>query len=131
MRKFLMTVLVVLLLAAAAAYVVKDEEGRPYLFSLLKVGEPGSLLPGSMTAYKWQDDQGNWHYADQAPEGADAERVHVDTPTVAPEPPADEAEKKGMLSHLPGVFKRAHEAGERMNEDAEALKGQLDEAAGQ
>jgi hypothetical protein len=134
-RKALMAILVVLLLAAAAGMVLKDDQGRPYLLAALHLGEIAPSLTGedddSITVYKWQDAEGNWHYADNPPPGSGAQPVQVGSPTVAPEPSSaeDEADKKGMFSHLPGVFQRAHDAGEKMNEQSEDLKDRLDAAS--
>lgn len=135
MRTFLMALLAVLLLAAAAGFLVMDEHGRPYLLSLLHLGSIAPSPAGdedAITVYKWQDAEGNWHYADTPPPGSGAQAVKVGPPTVAPEPPAagDPAEEKGLFSRLPGVFGRAHEAGEKMNEQSDALKDRLDAASG-
>jgi len=55
---------------------------------------PDSLIPGKQTApesaqstpsgqtfFKWQDQQGNWHYGDQPPPGVNVSTLQVDTNT--------------------------------------------------
>jgi hypothetical protein len=135
-RKVLMAILVVLLLAAAAGMAIKDDQGRPYLLAALHLGEIAPSLTGdddgAITVYKWQDEEGNWHYADTPPPGSGAQPVQVGSPTVAPEPPApgdEAAEKKGVFSHLPGVLQRAHDAGDKVGEASKSLEDRLDAAS--
>jgi hypothetical protein len=92
-------------------------------------GGPAEDAP--ITVYKWRDAEGNWHFADHAPPGVDAEAVQVEPGTVMPEPPsASEADGEGSaLGYLPKtLMDRAHQAGERLEEEGRKLTEGLDQA---
>lgn len=106
------------------------------LVLLLAIGAGVYLLGGwaedqPITVYKWRDAQGQWHYADEAPPGVDAEAVEVQPGTVLPEPPpASEADGEGSsLGHLPKtLIDRAHRAGDVLEQEERKLTEGLDQA---
>jgi Domain of unknown function (DUF4124) len=93
-------------------------------------GRPPENAP--ITVYKWQDPEGNWHYADHAPPGVNAEAVQVAPGTVVPEPPpASGADGEGSsdLAHLPkNLIDRAKGAGKRLEEEGRSMTEGLDQA---
>jgi len=102
MKIFYKLLLFVVVLAVAAPFIIKDERGRPlmslnglHMPSLSKpplpdikgaLGQIKKHLPtlgdegehSALTAYKWQDAQGNWHYSDQRQPGRSTVAVNVD-----------------------------------------------------
>jgi len=111
MKLFYKLLLFVVVLAVAAPFIIKDERGRP-LMSLSRLHMPALSKPplpdikgalgqiknhlptlgddsghSTLTAYKWQDAQGNWHYSDHRQAGRsnvavsvnpDANVIHLD-----------------------------------------------------
>ena len=67
--------------ALAVPFFINNQQGKP----MLSLPKPSELLPtttsqvanpinpSSTTVYKWQDQQGGWHYGDEAP--ADTQNV--------------------------------------------------------
>jgi Domain of unknown function (DUF4124) len=86
-----------------------------------------------ITVYKWQDADGNLHYADHAPPGVNAEAVQVAPGTIMPEPESPTASGAGGegsdLGHIPKTFiDRAKSAGERLEEEGRSMTRDLDQA---
>lgn len=148
MRVLLWALVALLAMAVVAPFILKDEHGRP-LMSFADLHTPKLKAPDlpelpdiplpfgkddgrgeAMTAYKWQDADGTWHFSDTEPAAeAGAETIEVEAPTVMAEPPpgqddeapaaegADEAgEEAGNL------MQRARKAAGRMKERNDALK---------
>ena len=119
MKVFYKLLLFIVVLAVTAPFIIKDEQGRPLMsFNGLHMpaiskpplpdikgalGQIKSHLPtlnddsghSTLTAYKWQDKEGNWHYSDHRQAGRnnvavqvdpDANRVHLDKPPATSEP---------------------------------------------
>jgi hypothetical protein len=143
--KILLWALVALLaLAVVLPFVVKSRHGRPLMapegvhLPKIKVPELPDFPGGdeTMTVYRWQDAEGAWHFSDRAPEGVDAERVKVETPTVVPEPPAapggedanDGNADEGPFNGLSGIMRRAEKAGDQLKSRNDALKERMDPA---
>lgn len=82
---FIMCVLVVI--AFAGPMLMKKPDGTPFmespldLFSTSSTGSQNneSSLNTSQSFYKWQDDEGTWHYSDQPQAGKNIETVTVNT----------------------------------------------------
>lgn len=92
----------------------------------------GGAGDAPITVYKWQDADGNWHYADHAPPGVDAEAVQVQPGTVVPDrAPASGAGGEGSdIAHLPKtLIDRAKGAGERLEEEGKSMTQGLDRAS--
>jgi|GEM_PF-1510851 len=119
MKIFYKLLLFMVVLAIAAPFIIKDERGRP-LMSLSRLHMPALSKPplpdlsgtlgqikkhlpalrdedkhSALTAYKWLDKQGNWHYSDHRQAGRnnvavqvdpDANMVHLDNPPAPSEP---------------------------------------------
>lgn len=98
-RNFIRTLLLLLLLSAVFPFVYPLKDGKPLLsLDKLKLPPlPEMAIPGltsanqPITAYKWQDAQGEWHFANDPPQGVDYETLEVDpntnlVPEVKPSP---------------------------------------------
>ncbi len=85
-----------------------------------------------ITVYKWQDADGDWHYADHAPPGVNAQAVQVAPGTIMPESPsASGADGEGSaLGHIPKtLIDRAKSAGQLLEEEEKSMTGGLDKAS--
>ncbi len=79
--------LVLVAIAFAGPMVLKKPDGTPFLefpwdlFSVDSKGPSsiGSGINSSQSFYKWQDENGTWHYSDQPQEGQNIETVTVNT----------------------------------------------------
>jgi len=79
--------LVLVAIAFAGPMVLKKPDGTPFLESpwdLFSVDSKvpssiGSGINSSQSFYKWQDENGTWHYSDQPQEGQNIETVTVNT----------------------------------------------------
>lgn len=84
---FIMCVLVAI--AFAGPMLMKKPDGTPFMESpldLFSTSSTGSQKNGfsintTQSFYKWQDDEGVWHYSDQPQEGQEIETVTVNTNT--------------------------------------------------
>lgn len=82
---FIMCVLVVI--AFAGAMLMKKPDGTPFmespldLFSTSSTGSQNNepSINTTQSFYKWQDDEGTWHYSDQPQAGKNIETVTVNT----------------------------------------------------
>jgi hypothetical protein len=82
---FIMCVLVVI--AFAGPMLMKKPDGTPFmespldLFSTSSTGSQNneSSINTTQSFYKWQDDDGTWHYSDQPQAGENIETVTVNT----------------------------------------------------
>jgi hypothetical protein len=82
---FIMCVLVVI--AFAGPMLMKKPDGTPFmespldLFSTSSTGSQNneSSINTTQSFYKWQDDDGTWHYSDQPQAGKNIETVTVNT----------------------------------------------------
>ena len=82
---FIMCVLIAI--AFAGPMLMKKSDGTPFmespldLFSTSSTGSQknGSNINTTQSFYKWQDDEGVWHYSDQPQEGQEIETVTVNT----------------------------------------------------
>lgn len=82
---FIMCVLVVI--AFAGPMLMKKPDGTPFmespldLFSTSSTGSQNneSSINTTQSFYKWQDDEGTWHYSDQPQAGKNIETVTVNT----------------------------------------------------
>jgi hypothetical protein len=79
--------LVLVVIAFAGPMLMKKPDGTPFLespwdFFSVDSKEPssiGSNINSSQSFYKWQDENGTWHYSDQPQEGQNIETVTVNT----------------------------------------------------
>jgi hypothetical protein len=83
-RKIIRISLLLLLFAAVAPFVYPLKEGKP-LLSLQRLSLPSlpalplpKADPQPVTAYKWRDEQGNWHFAGEPPQGIAYQRIELD-----------------------------------------------------
>ena len=135
---------IILLLATAlvAPFFIPGPDGRPVMtLDKLGIGKMPELasLPdiggssaesGSLTLYRYRDDQGNWHFTDQAPASGDFELVEVQNANLlesASLPPGREPETSAMA--VPGIPLPGNTA--RALEEAGAVQEQLDQRAEQ
>jgi len=93
------------------------------------------------TFYKWQDESGGWHMADEAPEGVNAIPVSVDTAaniiqsvkvtkpsTTAPQSDRKEDEPAEVSSPVPGLPMTVNPADiPKLIDDAKNVKQMLEE----
>lgn len=83
-----------LIIACIAPLFIKDGNGRPIMtikdwkisfpawvddaaYELKDVASGGEMGAGD-TVYKWQDEDGQWHFGSEAPEGIPAEQMTID-----------------------------------------------------
>jgi|TARA_B100001059_G_C17814337_1_gene574192 hypothetical protein len=87
MKRPIFIMLVLVAIAFAGPMVLKKPDGTPFLESpwdLFSVDSKvpssiGSGINSSQSFYKWQDENGTWHYSDQPQEGQNIETVTVNT----------------------------------------------------
>lgn len=130
----------ILLLAAAlvAPFVIPGPDGQP-IMTLEKLGFGGTQQPGlpslsapgdsqSRTLYRYQDEQGNWHFTDQPPE-VPHERVEVDMNANLLESSSLPATREsGTVMPSVNPLNVSGNAA-RLMEDVDALQEQLDQRA--
>jgi hypothetical protein len=83
-RKIIRISLLLLLFAAIAPFAYPLKDGKP-LLSLERLSLPSlpalplpKADPEPVTAYKWRDEQGNWHFAGEPPQGIAYQRIELD-----------------------------------------------------
>lgn len=89
MKRPIFIMLVLVAIAFAGPMILRKPDGTPFLESpwdLLSVDSKGPSSIGadinsSQSFYKWQDENGTWHYSDQPQEGQNIETVTVNTNT--------------------------------------------------
>jgi len=79
MKSKIAVVVIILVAALAAPYFIKGPDGKPLLSLHNETDAQQSTEQTRQTFYKWQDDQGQWHFADEVPAGVNAVAVEVDT----------------------------------------------------
>lgn len=135
---FLRFAILLLVAALVAPFFIPGPDGRPVL-TLDKLGlgkmpdmasMPGSASgSGSVTLYRYQDEQGNWHFTDEAPQSGDFEQVEVrDANTLeSARLPAAPNAAPAAPPVMPGIPLPGNTA--RLLEQAEAVQEQLDQRA--
>lgn len=147
--KLLVKLLVLLLIAAMAGpFFIRGPDGQP-LMRLSDVtqkfnswlGSGGRSKPGSpVEVHRWQDEDGQWHYSDEAP-GQSSEIITVDpnvnviqstpvekSPAAADQPAPDAPQPKA--SEPPSVFNAIDETNqvkEELEQRNQELKKRLDD----
>lgn len=131
----------IVVIAIAAPFFIPGPDGTPIMtleklnigsFSLPDIGlGDGTEDSGVETVYRYQDDQGVWHYTDQVPVDNSAEQIEVSTdinliqaPPAAPETPTSQPE----ISANPLT---AITRGAEVMDDAQAVQQMLDDRAEQ
>lgn len=89
MKRPIFIMLVLLALAFAGPMLMKKPDGTPFMESPLDIfssdskgtNNGQSTINSSQSFYKWQDEDGTWHYSDQPQAGQNIETVTVNTNT--------------------------------------------------
>jgi len=89
MKRPIFIMLVLVAIAFAGPMLMKKSDGTPFmespldLFSTSSTGSQNNEMSVNTTQsfYKWQDEDGTWHYSDQPGEGQEIETVTVNTNT--------------------------------------------------
>ncbi len=148
MKLFVKLLVLLLIAAMAGPFFIKGPDGRPIMsWSDVKQkfgnwsGSGGSTKPGSpVEVHRWQDEDGQWHYSDEAP-GQDSEVITVDpnvnviqstpvTKTPATKSVQPDPEPEPAVSEPPSVFNAIDETNqvkEELEQRNEALKKRLDD----
>lgn len=136
-RRLIASLLALLVIAAILPFVLPlGKDGKPLLeppkFALPSAPElpnidPGQWLAGEeqdneVTVYRWQDEQGQWHYGEQPPEGVAYEERTLDTdanliqalppaspPTTAPSLGGRLGESLEQARGVEGTLQQSHE----------------------
>ena len=150
MKLFVKLLVLLLIAAMAGPFFIKGTDGQPLMrwsdvTQKLKswVGSGSSSKPGSpVKVHRWQDENGQWHYSDEAP-AQNSEVITVDpnvnviqstpvtkptqeasAPAPAPDKPQPEADK------LPSIFNPIDETNqvkEELEQRNKELKQRLDD----
>jgi hypothetical protein len=88
MKRPIFIMLVLVAIAFAGPMLMKKPDGTPFLASPLDIFSADSTdtsspsnVNSSQSFYKWQSEDGTWHYSDQPQEGQNIETVTVNTNT--------------------------------------------------
>ena len=89
MKRPIFIMLVLIAMAFAGPMLMKKPDGTPFIESPLDFFSSDSkensrelsTINSSQSFYKWQDEDGTWHYSDQPQEGQNIETVTVNTNT--------------------------------------------------
>lgn len=102
------TLLTIIVVACLMPFVIKGRDGRP-LMQLTDLKMPALAVPGKesiggmtdsfasstqtekVTVYRWQDDQGIWHFSDAENPSGQSEAVQVSLDRTIPGTPVNEA----------------------------------------
>lgn len=149
MKLFIKLIVLVLILAMAGPFFMRGPDGQP-LLRLSDVTQKfkswmssgSSSAPGSpVKVHRWQDEEGQWHYSDEAP-SQNSEVITVDPnvnviqSTPVTKPPAAEAtapateKPEPKTDKLPSVFHPIDETNkvkEELEQRNEELKQRLDD----
>ncbi len=78
---FIKLMILLALGACVAPFVIKGPDGHP-LMTLDDLKPEQSIVPAGppekVTVYRWQDENGTWHFASDVVEGIEAEAVELD-----------------------------------------------------
>ncbi len=154
MKLFVKLLILVVMLALAGPFFIKGPDGQPFWkvgalkqsvqlsWKRLQRTFSGAVdnvdIPGvdsSVTVYRWQDADGQWHYSQEAPEGINSDALSIDPktnlvtlPPLAKEPPVpdaasdtDESAPAPVTGPLPDI-----EATRQLIEDAKGLQDVVD-----
>lgn len=153
MKLFVKLMLFVVILALAGPFFIKGPNGQPMwqvseVRNSIVLGwdrlqrrfagtvDGAKQLPGmdsSVTVHRWQDETGQWHYTQNAPEGIVSDTLLIDPQTnlislpALPEPPPVEPEANAPAAPTPvqGPIPSIEQT-RQLIEDAQALQGQVD-----
>lgn len=86
MKRPIFIMLVLVAIAFAGPLLIKKPDGTAFMALPFTEGSGDSSIGfsangSSQSFYKWQDDDGSWHYSDEAPAGKTVETVTVNTNT--------------------------------------------------
>ena len=86
MKRPIFIMLALLIIAFAGPMLIKKPNGTPFMEFPFVEGSLESIRDSSNSSsnqsfYKWQDDDGTWHYSDNPPEGKVIETITVNTNT--------------------------------------------------
>ena len=82
MKRPIFIMLVLVAIAFAGPMLMKKPDGTPFMetpWESLKSSENEASINAQQSFYKWQDDDGTWHYSDQPQAGKNIETVTVNT----------------------------------------------------
>ena len=142
MKLFVKVLCFGVVLALAGPFLMRGPDGQPLYTpaqawrsltnSLPSIGVPDVVPSQPVAVYRWQDDEGQWHFSGQPPaEGTPYTVLQIDPKTntvgTAPEPPPEEAVaedgKLGPEDAMYGPYPNP-EAVRQLIEDAKAIKAQ-------
>lgn len=154
MKLFVKLMIFVVILALAGPFFIKGPDGKPMwqvseVRSSIQLGwdrlqrkfagsiDAADKLPGmdaSVTVHRWQDETGQWHYTQEAPEGIVSDTLLIDPKTnlislpalPEPLPLAAEADQPAAAEPVQGPVPSIEQT-RQLIEDAKALQGQVDE----
>jgi hypothetical protein len=146
MKRPIFIMLVLIALAFAGPMLMKKPDGTPFMESPLDyfssettgTNSRQSNINSSHSFYKWQDENGTWHYSDQPQEGQNIETVTVNTNTnliqglriekeEEKESGKDKEEGKAEISSIPLPMTVPFEKVSQMLEDANNLQQVMDD----
>lgn len=144
MKRPIFIMLVLIALAFAGPMLMKKADGTSFLESPLDyfssdskgTGSGTSSINSSQSFYKWQDENGTWHYSDQPQAGQNIETVTVNTNTnliqglrmekEEKEPEEKKQEAKEETSSIPLPMTVPFEKVSEMLDDANNLQQVMD-----
>jgi hypothetical protein len=145
MKRPIFIMLVLIALAFAGPMLMKKADGTPFLESPLDyfssdskgTNSGTSSINSSQSFYKWQDENGTWHYSDQPQAGQNIETVTVNTNTnliqglrmekeEEKEPEEKKEEAKKETSSIPLPMTVPFEKVSEMLDDANNLQQVMD-----
>lgn len=148
--------ILMLLVACVAPLVIPGPDGDP-IMTLddwkptipTSVDEAGSQLlstgkraipSGQKAVYRWQDENGSWHFSDEAPPGQDAQPIEISEANLMqatklpPKQPQSSSDSVSPFSRIPGMtvtpkqLKETMEDLDQLNDKIEKRRLLLDES---
>lgn len=145
MKRPIFIMLLLLGIAFTGPMLMKKPDGTAFLESPLDLfsmgsknnGNDSASINGSQSFYKWQGEDGTWHYSDQPQEGKNIETVTVNTNTnliqglrvekKEVQVPQKNAEEKQNVASIPVPMTVPFEKVSKMLEDANNLQQVMDD----
>ena len=134
---FLRMMICIVVIAIAAPFFIPGPNGTPiFTLDMLKFEKPSlpsfggneDTAGGSQTLYRYQDEQGVWHYTDQPLDQDSAEQIEVSTDiNLIDAPPALPRSGSAPAANISANPLNAISRGAEVMEDAEQVQQMLDD----
>lgn len=142
---FIRFMICLVVIAIAAPFMIPGPNGTPIMtLDMLKFYKPSVSLPdinlggsdqgsgsASQSMYRYQDENGVWHFSDQAPENGSAEQVQLNSDINLMEARQVQESRQQATTELPISPLTAITRGAEVMEDAQAVQQLMDDRVDQ